>query len=278
MSTTAGGRIVGTALVVAGLVLVGCAGGNVGVQDAALTKVRQIPDEAWASLAGKRIYFGHQSVGAEVMDGVAKLAAARGGPPLHVTPFKDFAEPGFTHALNGTNKAPLTKIEAFRQFVSGPEAASADIAFFKFCYVDIKRDTDVGALFESYRKTMAELRTQFPKVTFVHVTTPLTTVQSGWKVLVKKVLRKPQYDWMENARRAEFNEKIRNEYVGREPVFDIATVESTLADGSMTTFTLEGRTFPSLVPAYSYDGRHLDDDGRVWVAAHLLETLAGIHD
>ena len=278
MSTTAGRRFVGTAVVVAGLVLAGCAGGNVGVQDAALAKVRQIPDDAWKALSSKRIYFGHQSVGEEVMDGVAKLATARGGAPLHVAPFKDFAEPGFTHAPNGTNKAPLTKIEAFRKFVSAPEAASADIAFFKFCYVDIKRETDVDALFESYRTAMAELRTQFPNVTFVHVTAPLTTVQSGWKVLVKKVLRKPQYDWMENARRAEFNEKIRHEYAGREPVFDIATVEATLADGSATTFTLEGRTYPSLVPAYSYDGRHLDEDGRVWVAAHLLETLAAIRN
>lgn len=254
--------------------LMSCGGDDVNLKQAALDKVRAIPAEAWKNLSERRLFFGHQSVGAEVMDGVAKLAASRTDFPLRVVEGGPIDGPGFHHGLVGENKFPQRKIDGFRD--AAASAAPGDVFFFKFCYIDIQPDTDVDALFESYRGTLATLRDAHPGVTFVHVTSPLTVVQSRWQVVLKRLLRRPQKDYAANVKRAAYNDRLRAVYAGREPVFDLAAIESKDARGRDVTFPMDGALHPALAPEYSYDGRHLDEEGRLWVAAQLLETLAGL--
>jgi hypothetical protein len=77
-----------------------------------------------------------------------------------------------------------------------------------------------------------------------------------------------------NVARSRFNALLRAEYAGKEAVFDLAAAESTYPDGRQASFDWKGASYPRLIAGYSYDGRHLNESGRRWVAAHLLRFLA----
>jgi len=62
--------------------------------------------------------------------------------------------------------------------------------------------------------------------------------------------------------RGEFNRLLRERYA-EDPIFDLAAVTSTYPDGRRETFTLDGKTYESLVPAYTDDGGHLNAVGAV---------------
>jgi hypothetical protein len=123
---------------------------------------------------------------------------------------------------------------------------------------------------------VAELQARNPGTRFVHVTAPLSTVQSGPKAWAKRLLGKAPYGLVENARREEFNALLREAYSGKEPVFDLARVESTLPDGTRTTVSWQARTLPVLADPYTDDGGHLNEQGRLRAARELLSVLAAV--
>ena len=67
---------------------------------------------------------------------------------------------------------------------------------------------------------------------------------------------------------------MRNAYRGREPVFDLATIESTRPDGRREAIRAGSRSGYALVPAYTSDNSHLNEQGRRRVAEELLVFLA----
>jgi lysophospholipase L1-like esterase len=69
---------------------------------------------------------------------------------------------------------------------------------------------------------------------------------------------------------------LRKNYEGKEPVFDLARIESTRPDGTRETFTQDGKTYYALVPAYTKDGGHLNKLGRKKVAEQLLLLLVSL--
>ena len=229
-------------------------------------------------LAGRTVFFGHQSVGANILEGIAELAR-RDGVALRIVEVGRLGArqpPGtFAHANVAENGDPLRKLRSFDEAL-GPGPADVDVAFVKFCWVDFTKETDATALFAAYRSTLAALRARHPGTTFVHVTVPLTTVQGGWKALVKSFLGREPYGFLENARREEFSELLRQAYRGKEPVFDLARVESTGLDGRPAAFEREGRRVPVLVAAFTDDGGHLNAEGRRRVASALVELLAAL--
>jgi hypothetical protein len=216
-----------------------------------------------ARVAGQRVIFGHQSVGANVLEGL-RVLAARERMAVPVT--------GIRVAENGD---PLRKLRGFEQAMAG-EGAGADIALLKFCYADIGPETDVRALFEAYRAAMARLRVAHPGTAFVHVTVPLTDLQRGPRALAKRLLGRPLHGTVENFRREEYNALLRAQYRGREPVFDLARVESTAPDGAAVRVAWEGRLAPALAHEYTDDGGHLNAAGRLRAARELLGVLAGV--
>ena len=62
-----------------------------------------------------------------------------------------FKNPVFAHASNGKNGDPKSKIDDLYQDMENGLGKKVDIAGFKFCYVDIKDDTDVNEIFEYYK-------------------------------------------------------------------------------------------------------------------------------
>jgi hypothetical protein len=212
------------------------------------------------------------------MDGVAALA--REDPSLGIcvvdAAAADLAGGYFVHDKVGQNGQPSGKTDDFATKLDRGLAGRVDVALHKYCYIDVSDRSDPTALFAHYRDTMARLRAAHPEVTFVHVTVPLTHVQSGPKVFVKRLIGRAPGGYLDNLRREEFNELMRREYRGREPLFDLAAVEATRPDGREERFSWKGQAGRALYPAYGSDGRHLNDQGRRRVAEELLVMLAAL--
>lgn len=227
---------------------------------------------------GKRIYFGHQSVGADIVDGLKDLSSASNGNGWNIVAFPDspiVPGPFLAHSFVGKNGDPEGKCDAFSAHVEKLLADSVDIAILKFCYADIRHDRDIDRMFDYYRQTMDTLKQKFPHVTFVHVTVPATSRSSWWKRFGRSLLGKDDEWDMGSVRRFEFNRKL-TEYYGQEPIFDLAEVESTNPDGTKEEFAYRGKRALELVGDYTYDGGHLNEMGRRRVARALIHTLADI--
>ncbi|MCP3161440.1 hypothetical protein [Myxococcus qinghaiensis] len=231
-------------------------------------------------LASRRIFFGHQSVGGNILDGVKQIPASSQGLAPRVVEVKNPTEslaPGtLAHAMVGQNEKPESKIADFERMMDAGLGKSTDVAFFKFCYIDFNGATDTRALFEKYRVAMEGLKARHPGTTFVHVTAPLTTVQRGAKAWLKELLGRPVWGIAENVQRETFNELMRKTYGGKEPLFDLARLESTAPDGTRETYELNGQTWPAMVPGYSDDGGHLNATAQARLAKELLNFLAGL--
>lgn len=266
------------ALAIAATVLAaGCGSRPVGQENVDMAAYREVPDSAWARLRERKIWFGHQSVGGNIMEGVTALAASDPRLGLRVAeggPGEGGA--GFTHTYVGRNGEPGLKTDEFAARLDSAGAAPVDVALHKYCYADIVDTTDVQRVFDHYRETMTRLAADHPGVTFVHVTAPLVMVQSGPRAMLKKLLGQAPGRYASNFRREQFNELMRREYAGREPFFDLAAVESTRPDGSRETIEMGGRKAFALFPGYSDDGSHLNATGKRRAAEELLVVLAGL--
>jgi hypothetical protein len=230
------------------------------------------------AVASRSILFGHMSVGMDLLDGVQKLAA-REGVALRVVDVSgspSTAPSTLSHLFLGNNGDAPAKLDAFSRALASLASPSPDIALVKFCYVDFATGTDAHALFSRYQATIEGLRSRHPKTTFVHVTAPLSAVQGGPKAWAKRLLGKTPYGFVENARREEFNVLVRRAYAGRDPLFDLARVESTLPDGGRATVEWNGQALPVLAAAWTDDGGHLNENGRLRAARELAAVLAAV--
>ncbi|QAT86552.1 hypothetical protein EJ065_5013 [Corallococcus coralloides] len=231
-------------------------------------------------LTHRRVFFGHQSVGGNILDGVRGLPNAPGSKTPAIVEVKDanatIAPGTLAHALVGQNEQPETKLAHFEQLLDGGVAKQVDVALVKFCYIDFTASTDAKTLFEKYRATLAGLKSRHPGVTFVHVTAPLTTVQRGAKAWFNELRGRAVFGVGENVSREAFNALMRRTYGGKEPLFDLAALESSRPDGTRETYEVNGRAYPAMVPAYSDDGAHLNAQGQARVASALVTFLAAL--
>ena len=236
-----------------------------------------IPDHLIEKLSGKKIYFGHQSVGRNIMLGIEELLTEEQKkrlPIIKASNPRAYQGNLFAHSDVGRNRDPLSKLKGFDRQLDRVGNWQPDIAMLKFCYVDVEKNADVETLFRQYQERMQQVKLKHPDVKLVHFTVPLRTVQSGVKASIKQLIGRQLEGAADNIQRHRYNELLRKAYAGKEPIFDIAKIESTREDGSRETFTQGGKTYYALVPEYSNDGGHLNRRGRAWVAKHLLEFLA----
>lgn len=256
-------------------------GVNMHAEQDVFKNMEDVTDEQWEKLAKTNIYFGHQSVGFNIIDGIEEIIRENDKINLIVTETSEKPESesyGFAHSQVGKNRYPYMKIDEFSENIQNGLGNSTDIAFVKLCYVDAYKDTDVNNIFKHYNETLSILREQYPKTTFVHLTMPIMVQEKGVKGKMKRLLGKHAMGYEDNLRREQYNMMIRNEYSGREPLFDIALIESTRSDGTREVYEKNGEKYYALVPEYSSDGGHLNEMGRRVVAEQLLIFLATITD
>jgi hypothetical protein len=219
------------------------------------------PQSVFDAVAKIRIYFTHASVGDNILEGCANLNKSSPGQyPLVKSSVKSSA-PGSTKA--GTiyeyqrgNPDWSEKIKIFESAVNnGWHDPAVDMAMNKFCYIDPAADWKV------YTSSMAALETRYPNTKFIYWTMPLTVDKDEDAV-----------------NRAIFNINLRAWIAGQNNkiLFDLADIESWTADGKSQTFTVDGKTYERMVPAYSSDGGHLNSAGEQRVATGLYSLFGRV--
>ena len=113
--------------------LIRCEGGSkVDNEYMQLPSVQDVPASAWEGLEKRTIYFGHQSVGFNIMDGVEKVLEKNPFIKLRVVDSddpSDLQKGVFAHSKIGENNKPVTKIEGMQRFMKREGANQVDIAF-----------------------------------------------------------------------------------------------------------------------------------------------------
>jgi hypothetical protein len=236
-----------------------------------------ISNDILNKLLKKTIFFGHRSVGFDIIDGISDIQRSRDNTSLKIVESKYIDKKNrFYHAGIGENGDPNSKIQDFAEVINAGIGEKVDIAFFKLCYVDFAYNTDPYAVFDEYKKSIEKLQEKFPEVCFIHVTTPLLVRKRSAKNILKGILGKPRRGYEDNLIREKYNEMLRDEYGEIGLVFDLARLESTYPDGGRTTHIKDRQKYYSLVPEYSSDGGHLNDIGRKYIAGNLIIFLAAI--
>lgn len=260
--------------------IIGCGGEKMKIEKSELPSMEKISPLAWEKLSKKMIYFGHQSVGGNILEGVKKILLTHQQIRLNIVQSEDpsvFQRHVFAHSSIGKNGDPISKIDAFKEKINNGIGDKADIAFFKFCFWDIRSQTDIKQVFSHYREVISDLKQKYPKLKFIHVTVPLVAHPKGINARLRRLLHLTVGFDQDNIRRNEFNQMMLEEY-GKDLVFDIALIESTLPDGHRTSFTQRGTNYYYLASEFTDDGGHLNEEGRKHGAEHMLITLAKAAD
>jgi len=257
------------------LLLTACKEPSVPQSSAAVPAAQDLSAEQQQKLKTRRIFFGHQSVGGNVMDGLGKLAEAGTPVPLKVekTLNLDSSQAGvLAHEWIGENEHPKTKLDALDAAVRG-SASGADVVMFKFCYTDFGKDVDPAQVFAAYRDEVRALRSLRPGLTLVHITTPVPEPEGTIAYMLRKARGKMTLR-ERIAKINRYNDLLKQEFGGKEPLFDLALLESQGPDGNRATVAEGGQALGVLNPAWSADGSHLNDAGRTAIAKQLLVFLA----
>lgn len=224
-----------------------------------------------------RVFFLHQSVGANILAGIAQLDSQNPeAGRLRMTCLAEAVAskgPALIDASGGRNGEPKSKVDFFAATIRGEARLKPDLAFMKFCYVDFDPRTDVDDLFAYYRSALDALKRERPEIRFAHVTVPLVVRPAALKWRVFRLIGKEVWEDTANVKRAEFNRRLQESF-GADPIYDLARAEAMAPDGGLTTFEQDGRSFMSLYPGYSEDGGHLNAAGQQAAGGAAIRFLA----
>ena len=245
-----------------------------------LPSIDDVPRVYWAKLAEKKVFFGHQSVGYNIIDGIRDIINERDYIKLNVVEAHEpvvFDRPVFAHSQVGMNTKPFSKIKRFEEIMDSGIGSKVDIAFFKFCYVDLMRDSDPREVFDGYSAALEELKSRYSETKFLHITVPIRSVPKGikrnLKQSVKSIISKPGF-LEDNMMRRSYNELLAKTYSQTEPLFDLALIESINTSGFRCHVLKGTEKVYVMAPEYTEDGGHLNSLGRRKVAEQLLIILA----
>lgn len=228
------------------------------------------------TVAATRIFFGHQSVGSNLVSGLQAINAdaGRGDVPIIETQDPDDIDGGgVAHVNIGVNGDPQSKLVEFAAVMDGAMGDAVDVALLKLCYVDVDARTDVAAVFESYVSTIEELQSRHPNVTFLYATVPLTR-DRDWKGVLKSwVGQDGGMGPEDNVARHSFNEMLRAHPAADGRAVDIAAVEAAV-DQAPTLRTHDGQEYYVLHEYLSADPGHPNDIGSHALAVAFMSAVA----
>jgi len=239
---------------------------------------------ALESTKDKSIIFFHHSVGENILNGLRGLAEESGvGIKIQTVrnePISNETEltrlKKIIDITGGKNGQPKTKVDSFVEQIKNLNSnVVPDIAFMKFCYVDFNPYTNVNELFSYYKQKIELLKKERPDIKLAHFTVPLFEQPNSIKDKINRFLGRLVWEDSTNIKRAEFN-KLLFETFPQDPIFDIARIESTLPDGTRSSFEKDGNTYYSLASEYTDDGGHLNAPGQRRAAIEIAEFLAKI--
>lgn len=229
-----------------------------------------------SAIRSRRVVFLHHSVGRNVLAGVERLDREVGQGRLAIVSPEvaaKAASPALVDATGGHNQDPKSKMDAFAELLRHEPLLQPDLAFMKLCYVDFHPRTDVDELLSWYGRMIEGVKREHPGIRVAHVTAPLCARPTGLKSTMRRLLGKEVWEDAANAKRNAFNERLVEAFPS-DPIFDLARVEATAPDGTVTTFEHEGRRVRSLYPGYTDDGGHLNTVGQRVAGEEAIRFLA----
>lgn len=230
-------------------------------------------------LADSKIYFGHQSVGDNMIDGIQMYLQSQQAVTLNINNVSGshaVTDVGFYHAKIGVNGDPLSKILAFKDAMLNGLGAQLDTAGMKLCFWDIRHDTDIDSVLDAYFQTIEDIKRHCPKLSIYHFTVPLMRCSGGIKQKLKKIMGRPIIPELDNIMRNVYNERLAEKIPDKAFVFDIAWQESVKADGSQALFRNGKNTYRCLAAEHTDDGGHLNDRARLLIAKNFIIFLENI--
>jgi hypothetical protein len=237
-------------------------------------KLEAISDEDLAVLAEKKIFFGHKSVGENIMEGI--MLIQKDNPRfskikvIGLREARDIPNPGIYHGMIGKNGFADTKFSAFKNFLNDNRfKGKFDIAAMKLCYIDIMEQNDETDIFNQYQKCISEVQNSNPSLELVHITTPLTVHSMGIRSWIKTIIKGDK----SNYKRSRYNGMLKSYYKDNGFIYDLAFVESTYPNGNRESFTYGGEEAYSLIHEYTSDGGHLNDLGKKIAALEFVRLL-----
>ncbi|QBX54626.1 hypothetical protein EXE58_03505 [Nocardioides seonyuensis] len=227
-------------------------------------------------VAASKVFFGHKSVGFNILDALPSVYESEGAAaPTVVESTEPPSAPALVHTEIGENGDPLGKIANFDRIMREGMADAVDVAVLKLCYVDLRSgEVDVDEVFTAYRDTLAALSRDYPDTAFVAVTSPLTQERGPRAKLNAAIGRADRYGPEHNALRERFNTLVRAEYTEPGALFDLAAVQSTDASGERVAYSRDGMTYYSMDDDYAKDPGHLNSSGGAVAASALVAVLA----
>jgi lysophospholipase L1-like esterase len=245
-------------------------------QTISFPSVSDLPPSQWQILSQKKVFFAHMSVGYNILDGAQrkqKEIPSFSFPAMEAKDPSELKTGGCYHGNLGHNGDPIAKINSFRDKILALKSPPPDLAFMKFCYVDIYAQTDVEALFSQYQQMIRDLQKELPGTRFLHCTAPLTSDPLSPKEKIKEMIRPLLGKMTEadsNRQRHRYNTLLRNAFP-KETIFDIAQIESVTPQGHPC---LSAGDTPMLFTGYTTDGGHLNQTGQDRLGEQFLIFLA----
>jgi hypothetical protein len=231
-----------------------------------------IPQSYLNVAAQKNVVFDHHSIGGNIMTGMGTLQSQS---PARYSFVSQFAPPSdwfTTHhgtGINigefqdGDNYDPASKIAGFNTTMRSGIGNVVNIAFMKFCFLDISDDFVNGmSTWNSYRTMMTSLMTTYPNTLFVWVTDPLEQALSSAYINREKSL---------------FNNALR-QYVQTNGgvLLDLADIESHDPNGNLI---VDSQGYEALYSGYAQtQDHHLNGAGQQRIASAfwwLFARLSG---
>ena len=226
-------------------------------------------------ISQSNIYFGHKSVGQNIISGMNKIITVTRQNGLKIEELNDnikYDQNYFLHSNIGENGDPKGKFKEFSKIVDDLERKNLNIAMMKLCFVDITEKTDISDIFQSYTAMIDSLRNKYPALVIIHFTVPLKS-EPNWINNLKNIIkRRANNDEKDNLARNKYNELLLKKY-SNEDIFDIANIESTYPDGKREIVTVDDKQCYSLIKNYTYDGGHLNEKGQELVAEKLINKI-----
>ena len=249
--------------------------------DVPLSRIKDVPQKYWSELSEKKIFFAHRELGAEIIDGIKSLVKECNYIELNIVETTDpcaFDMPVFAHAKIGICTHPDTKTNGLLDVLDRGVGEKADIIFLKFCYGDLRWESDAQGVFDIYCKMVEEIKNRYPRVELLHITVPIGSKNIGnrsiFREAIKLLVGRPSH-LDDNLRRQQYNTLLCNSYPRTGYIFDVALIESINQDGlSCYTKVMGIEKVLVKAPEYSISGGHLNAEGRKIVAEQLLITLA----
>ncbi len=218
------------------------------------------------------IFFGHRSVGFNILSGIDSLKSANPARfSINRISFSAYdpdyswfnGANGIADIEIGANGDYQSKINRFSELLNNGFGSALNklnsngipgVAMMKFCYVDIT--SNPSAIWNSYLSTLTNLQTAYPITQFVFWTIPLSTI-SG------------------NEDRNILNQSIRTHTNGKNVVFDLADIETYAPNGNRCCATdrlgingtCAANATPVLCQQYFDASDPYNDDG------HLVSAL-----